>query len=57
MPSVHRVLGFGAVLGLALHAQAQIANGKNTGCPNAAYPTHDNTARIGRPSRSSWRVS
>ena len=33
---------------------AQITQVKKTGCPNAGYPTHNSTARIGQTLRFAW---
>lgn len=42
-------LAAGLALSVLAPAQAQVVQVRNTGCPNASYPTHNNTARLGRP--------
>ena len=36
---------------------AQVVQVRNTGCPNAAYPTHNGTARLGQAFTWSYRCT
>ena len=48
----------GLVLALGVTAlPAQVAPVRGTGCPNAGYPTHNSTARLGQTLRFAWKCS